>query len=62
MNLTQLKRTTPQMFIDKQVFDEWQRKDKNYSWGFLIEALKTPSVQLNDLARDLEDWLRYYSE
>jgi hypothetical protein len=45
-----------------QVFDEWKRKSKKCSWGFLLDALRAPAVQLNSLARELEDWLRYNAE
>ena len=32
-----------------QVFEEWKNKDQNYTWGFLIEALRSKAVQLHDL-------------
>ena len=41
-----------------QVFDKWQRKDENYTWGYLIGALRSPAVQLSRLAKELEDWLQ----
>ena len=41
----------------EDVFDEWGKRDENYTWGFLIEALKSPAMQLINLANELEDWL-----
>ena len=40
-----------------KVFEKWKNKDKNYTWGFLIEGLRSKAVGLHDLARELEDWL-----
>ena len=40
------------------VFSKWQNLDKNYTWGFLIKALKAEGVGLDHVANDLVKWLK----
>ena len=40
-----------------KVFATWEQKDKNYTWGFLFQALRSESVKLNRLANELGSWL-----
>ena len=40
------------------VFIKWRDLDKNYTWGFLIKALKAKGVGLDNLANDLLRLLR----
>ena len=41
----------------EDVFDEWGKRGKNYTWDFLIKALRSPAMQLIKLANELEEWL-----
>ena len=40
-----------------KVFCVWRNKDKNCTWEFLINALKSPAVNNPRLANKVEDWL-----
>ncbi|CAI8049835.1 hypothetical protein GBAR_LOCUS27439 [Geodia barretti] len=40
-----------------RVFCVWRKKDKNYTWEFLIKALKSPAVNNPRLANKVEEWL-----
>jgi hypothetical protein len=40
-----------------EVFKVWRERDENYTWDFLIKALRSPAMQLIKLANELEDWL-----
>jgi hypothetical protein len=39
------------------VLEGWKRNDENYTWKFLIKALKAPAVNLGDVAKELEQWV-----
>lgn len=41
-----------------EVFCKWEEKGENFTWEFLIQALRSPAMKLNKLATDIEDWLR----
>ena len=41
-----------------EVFCKWEEKDENFTWEFLIQALRSPAMKLYKLATDVEDWLR----
>ena len=37
----------------------WQRRgDPPFTWATIIEVLKTPTVGENQLAKELEEWLK----
>ena len=40
-----------------EVLSEWRKKDENYTWRFLIEALKAPAVNLGGVAKDVKQWV-----
>ena len=40
-----------------EVFKVWRERDENYTWDFLIKALRSPAMQLIKLANELEEWL-----
>ena len=40
-----------------RLFCVWRKKDKNYTWEFLIKALKSPAVNNPRLANKVEEWL-----
>ena len=45
-------------FVD--VFDLWERKsDPPFTWATIVEALRSPIVNENTLAKEIEDWLKY---
>ena len=39
------------------VFSKWQNLDENYTWRFLIKALRVGGVGLGKVANYLEKWL-----
>ena len=42
-----------------EVFDIWERKaDPPFTWATIIEALRAPIVDENNLAKEIEDWLK----
>ena len=41
------------------VFDIWERKsDPPFTWATIVEALRSPIVKENSLAKEIEDWLK----
>ena len=41
------------------MFSIWQRKaDPPFSWATIIDVLRSPVVEENALAQEIEDWLR----
>ena len=41
-----------------EVFDKWKRKsDPPFTWATIVEALRSPIVNENSLAKEIEDWL-----
>ena len=42
-----------------EVFSLWQKQaDCPFTWGTIIEVLRSPVVRENALAQEIEDWLR----
>ena len=42
-----------------EVFDIWKRKsDPPFTWATIVEALRSPIVSKNKLAKEIEDWLK----
>ena len=41
----------------EEVFNVWRERGENYTWDFLIKALRSPAMKLIKLANELEDWL-----
>ena len=42
-----------------EVFSLWQNKGKPpFTWATIINALKSPIVEENKLAKDIEEWLQ----
>ena len=39
------------------MFSEWLEKQENASWDQLLKAMRSPSVQLKDLAKQIETQL-----
>ena len=41
------------------VFDIWERKsDLPFTWATIVEALRSPIVNENSVANEIEDWLK----
>ena len=40
-----------------EVFCKWEQKGENFTWEFLLQALRSPAMKLYKLATDVEDWL-----
>ena len=41
------------------VFDIWERKsDPPFTWATIVGALRFPSVNENNVAKEIEDWLK----
>ena len=38
----------------RQLFTQWLSEDTEASWGKLVDALKAPSVELPELANEIE--------
>ena len=42
-----------------EVFDIWERKSEPpFTWATIVEALRSPIVNENSLAKEIEDWLK----
>ena len=41
-----------------EVLNEWEKKDTNFTWKFLIEALRAQSVNLPGVAKAVEQWVK----
>ena len=42
-----------------EVFNIWERKsDPPFTWATIVDALRSPIVAENSLAKEIEDWLK----
>ena len=41
-----------------EVFNIWKNKgDPSFTWATIVEALRSPIVNQNNVAKEIEDWL-----
>ena len=56
--LNTIQKSTP-ILCFVEVFDIWKRKsDPPFTWATIVEALRSPIVSKNKLAKEIEDWLK----
>ena len=56
--LSKIQESSP-ILCFAEVFDIWERKsDPPFTWATIVEALRSPLVNENTLAKEIEDWLK----